>query len=67
MIEYSVELHKSSFAFLEKAETETLLRVMSRVSFEAGDLVFQFHISGNSNARMPSQSILAPNVTILYR
>jgi CRP-like cAMP-binding protein len=41
MIEYSAELHKSCFTFLEKAETETLLRVMSRVSYKAGDQVFQ--------------------------
>lgn len=41
MIEYSVELHKSSFAFLERAEAETLLGVMERVSYEAGDLIFQ--------------------------
>lgn len=41
MIEYSAELHKICFSFLEKAETETLLRDMSRVSYKAGDQVFQ--------------------------
>jgi CRP-like cAMP-binding protein len=41
MVEYSDELHKRCFAFLEKAETETLLTVMNSVSYKAGDQVFQ--------------------------
>ena len=41
MVEYSAELHECCFNFLDKAETETLLAVMERVSYEAGDQIFQ--------------------------
>jgi CRP-like cAMP-binding protein len=41
MVEYSDELQECCFNFLEKAETETLLTVMKRVSYESGTQVFK--------------------------
>ncbi len=41
MIEYSAALQECCFKFLEKAETETLLTVMDKVSFRAGTELFE--------------------------
>ena len=41
MVEYSDALHRSCFSFLERAEAETLLKVLNRVCYEAGTQVFQ--------------------------
>jgi CRP-like cAMP-binding protein len=41
MVEYSVELQESCFAFLEKHETEILLEAMESIFFAAGTLVFE--------------------------
>lgn len=41
MVEYSAELQASCFPFLDQAETETLLKVMNRVSYTAGTQIFQ--------------------------
>lgn len=47
MVEYSSELHKECFPFLDKVDAEALLRVMESSLFAAGDVLYSINDSAD--------------------